>query len=426
MPIIVTMPALSPTMTEGIIAKWLKNEGDLIEPDDPLCEITTDKSTLEYQSIEKGFLRKIVIAEGAAATVNQPIAILTETADEDISQALAKAPDVTTAKEEDEEALAKEAVPAAEAKGGAGIDVMTFAPAGVREHYVFSQQGEEVFASPLAKRLAKEQHLDLASVEGSGPHGRVVAKDLEFAQKKGPVAFGVKERPQYPPGSYEEIPLTPMRKVIGERLQASKISVPHFYITDIVHVDALMKVRQELKEGGIKLTFNDFVVRAAALALREHSPINRGYNSQNNTMIQFQTVDIALAVSIPDGLITPIICHADYKNVMEISRETKQLAKGAKENTLKPEEYQGGSFTVSNLGMFGIEAFDAVINPPQAGILAVGGMRQVPVVRDGAIVIGHTMAITLSGDHRVIDGKDGAVFVKTVVRYLEHPSLLLL
>lgn len=423
MPITITMPALSPTMTDGVIAKWLKNEGDLVNADDPLCEITTDKSTVEYQSLDKGYLRKILVPDGGTASVNQPIGILAETMEEDISQSLPKEePKQEQAPEQKEDTAQKESAPTPQQAGG--LSVMRFTPSPPRTHYTQERKDTPQFVSPLARKIAKERNLDLTSVTGSGPNGRIVSSDLQFAQESGPVVHS-EEAPTIPPGTYEEIPLTPMRKAIGERLQAAKISIPHFYVTDNAHVDNLMATRSQLKEAGIKVSFNDFVIRATALALRAHPEINMGYNSENETLIKFKTIDISLAVSISDGLITPIIVHADYKSLVDLSREAKELATAAKNSTLTPEQYQGGSFTLSNLGMFGIECFDAVINPPQAGILAIGGIKEVPIVQDGAIRVGHTMALTLSGDHRVIDGKDGAVFLKTIVQYLENPAILL-
>jgi pyruvate dehydrogenase E2 component (dihydrolipoamide acetyltransferase) len=231
---------------------------------------------------------------------------------------------------------------------------------------------------------------------------------------------------QLPPGTYEEIALTPVRKVIGERLQASKISIPHYYITDEVRVDKLIDVRAQLKEAGLKVTYNDFVLRAVALALKKHPEINSGFNSENQTIIRFKTIDISLAVSIPEGLITPILFHANFKDIFTLSEEAKRLALRAKENSLKPEEYQGGSFTVSNLGMFGIKSFDAVINPPQAAILAVGGIFEKGVVEGGKLVPGSVMHLTLSLDHRVIDGAEGAKFLHTLKVFLTNPAILLI
>ena len=434
MAITITMPALSPTMTDGVVGKWLKKEGDKVSSGDAICEIVTDKSTVEYESIEDGYLRKIVIAEGGSALVNQGIAVLTESADEDISSYELEEPNLTKVevvapKEEQEGAQeSSSAAPAPrESSGGSVMSTITFEPIPPKKGYKFPEKDplSAVAASPLAKRLAIEQGLDLASVAGSGPGGRIVAKDLKSAQKKGLISYrdGL---PHIDPGTYEEEALTPIRKVIGQRLQASKMTIPHFYITEEVRVDALIDLRAQLKEMGMKVTYNDFILRACALALRRHPEINSGYNSKDNTIIRYKTVDISLAVSIADGLITPIICHADYKGLLQLSQEAKDIARKAKENALAPDEYQGGSFTVSNLGMFGIHSFKGVINPPQAAILSIGGIKEKAVVKDGLIKSGHVMYLTGSYDHRVIDGAEGAKFLVTLKRYLENPAGLLI
>ena len=416
----IAMPKLSPTMNEGKIVKWLKKEGDPVMEEEVLCEIATDKSTIEFTSIEKGYVRKIFYKEGDIVPVGEILLLYTETKDEDISSYSLKKPEIKKEVERKEES--KSDMP----KTGLSFTLPTFAPVLPRMNYEFEErdEAERVNASPLAKKMAKEKGLDLGSVKGSGPNGRVIAKDLEFAQSKGPV-FLSEGLPSIPPGTYEELPLTPIRKVIGERLQAAKMTIPHYYITDEVRADRMIDAREQLKEGGLKVTYNDFVLRAVALALKKHPEINSGFNSQNQTIIRFKTVDIALAVSIPDGLITPILFHANYKDIFTLSEEAKRLAKRAKENSLKPEEYQGGSFTISNLGMFGIKSFDAVLNPPQAAILAVGGILEKAVIENGKVVPGHVMHLTLSLDHRVIDGADGAKFLNTLKLYLTNPAILL-
>jgi pyruvate dehydrogenase E2 component (dihydrolipoamide acetyltransferase) len=421
------MPVLSPTMMEGVIARWLKKEGDRVEVGDPLCEIATDKSTVEYQSIEEGYVRKIIVKEGVKVLVNQGIAVIASSATEDISKYELEEPDLIRKEEKkgavEEDGITQETM----IRPVAAVSAMAFAPTPPRSNYRFPESGEgELTASPLAKKIAKEQGLDLHSVKGSGPHGRIIAKDLEFAQKKGVISFGEEKKPTLAPGTYEEVPLTQMRRIIGERLQASKSTIPHYYLTQEIIADRMIDLRTQLKEVGVSVTFNDFVLRAVALALRKHPDINTGYNSVNNSLIQFKTVDISLAVGIPEGLITPIICHADHKNILQISQEAKELGKKAKEGMLKPEEYQGGSFTVSNLGMYGILAFDAVINPPQAAILAVGGISERALSQNGKIVSGNTMQVTLSADHRVIDGAGAAAFLRTLKQLLENPVGLIL
>jgi pyruvate dehydrogenase E2 component (dihydrolipoamide acetyltransferase) len=408
----IAMPKLSPTMTEGKIVMWNKNEGDYVKEEDILCEIATDKSTMEFASIEKGFLRKKFCKEGDVVSVGEVLALLTETKDEDITGFEEKKSEVK--KDEEVKVVEKKELQ----KAGISFSLPTFIPAPPRTNYEFDERGgfDKIAASPLAKKLAKEKGLDLASVKGSGPNGRIIAKDLEFAQSKGPVSLE-EGMPSIPPGT--------IRKVIGERLQASKMTIPHYYITDEVRVDKLIDIRAQLKEAGLKVTYNDFVLRAVALALKKHPEINSGFNSQNQTIIRFKTIDISLAVSIPDGLITPILFHANYKDLFTLSEEAKRLALRAKENSLKPEEYQGGSFTVSNLGMFGIKSFDAVINPPQAAILAVGGIFEKGVVEEGRVVAGNVMHLTLSLDHRVIDGAEGAKFLHTMKLFLTNPAMLL-
>ena len=431
MAITVTMPALSPTMEEGVIAKWLKNEGDQVSAGDPICEITTDKSTVEFASIEDGYLRKIIVTEGQGALVNQGIAVITETKDEDISAYKLEEPNLkkvkaSASKASDENAVKKESgVPSKSTSNGV-ISTATFEPAPPKQNYHHPDKEDmaSVIASPLAKRIAHEQGLDLASVRGSGPGGRIIAKDLKAAQKKGLISYG-DGSPAIPPGTYDQENLSPMRKVIAERLQASKMTIPHYYITEEVKVDSLMDMRAQLKEMGMKVTYNDFILRATALALRRHPEINSGFNSKENKIIRYKTVDISLAVSIPDGLVTPIIFHADYKDLIQLSHDAKSLAKKAKEGHLAPDEYQGGSFTVSNLGMFGIHSFQGVINPPQAGILSVGGIKEKAVVKDGLVKCGHVLYLTVSLDHRVIDGAEGAKFLVTLKKYLEHPASLI-
>jgi len=428
MPFTIKMPKLSPTMESGTIAKWLFKEGDEVKSGDVLIEVTTDKATVEHTVIDGGYLRKILVKEGEDAKVNQDIAILSETLDESIEEyeTPKKAPS-----EEPKEAKTKEEKPAeeeAKEKEQVSIKQPSFVPFPPLEDYVFKFPHEDiqdrVKASPLARKIAEEKRLDLTTVKGTGPNGRVMERDLSLAQ---PLGISTKRKiPTDVPGSYEEMPLTPMRKAIGKRLQESKSFIPHFYVTQEVDVDALVTVRNQLKDLNIKVTFNDFVLRACALALIDHPGINSGFNSESQSVVYFKTIDIAVAVTVDGGLITPIVRHANFKSLSELSVEVKALALKAKEMKLQPEEYQGGSFTISNLGMFGITDFIAVINPPQSSILAVGGIQEKPVVKDGKVTVGKTMSITLSADHRVVDGSDGAKFIKDVQKYLENPASLLL
>ncbi len=432
MPFTFTMPKLSPTMEEGTIAKWRKKEGEFVKAGEVLLEVATDKATVEHSALDEGWLRKILVKEGESALVNQAIAIFTEKKDESIEgykpegiERPKAAPQPAAAKQEE-----TTAAPTAPKTTSGGLSQPAFVPEPPLTKYTFpGPEGEvegRIVASPLARKQAKDKGIDLSTVKGTGPHGRIMSRDLELGQPTGTVTFGRRETPTEAPGSFEEIPLTPIRKIIAQRLQESKTFIPHFYCTQEVHADTLVSLRNELSTAGLKLSYNDFIMRATALALREHPDVNSGFNSVNNSIIRFKTIDIAVAVSMEAGLITPIVRHADFKNLGQLSQEVKSLAAHAREGKLKREEYTGGSFTVSNLGMFGISEFVAIINPPQAAILAIGGLEDKAIVKHGHIVAGKTMKITLSGDHRVFDGAEGAKFLKTVQKYLESPSLLLL
>jgi len=431
MPFTLTMPKLSPTMEEGTITKWHKKIGDKVKAGDVLFEVATDKATVEYNSLDDGYLRHILVNEGQEAIVNQSIAILTEKPDESIEgykpeglPPKSKAPPPAPEKKE------AAAEPAPIRPTGGGLQQPTFVPEPPLEKYEFEEPTgavpERIAASPLARKLAREKGIDLSTIKGTGPGLRVMSRDLDLGQPAAISTFGRREAPHIPPGTYEEEPLTPMRKIIGSRLQESKTFIPHFYVTQEIMADPMADAREQLKSGGIKVSFNDFVTRATALALRQHPEINSGFNSVNSSIIRFKTIDISIAVSLPTGLITPIVRHADYKNLGQLSAEIKRLATRAREGKLQREEYAGGSFTISNLGMYGISEFIAVINPPQAAILAVGGIEDRPIVKHGHVVPGKTMRLTLSVDHRVIDGAQAAQFLKTLKSILENPALLIL
>ncbi len=427
MPFTVTMPKLSPTMEEGTIAKWHKKEGDKVNSGEVLVEVATDKATVEYNALDEGYLRKILIPNGGHAIVNQPIAIFTEKANESIAGYEPEGTQPAEAKEVPAATAAKKEA-SAPAKTAA-MQQPAFAPEPPLEKYQFGfptgAPGRRAAASPLAKKIAKEKGLDLSSVKGSGPGGRVTSRDLDLAQPDQLVSFGKRETPTEAPGSFEELSLTPMRKVIAQRLQQAKSFIPHIYVRQEIDAVPLFEAREQMKNGNIKVTFNDFVIRACALALREHPNSNSGFDSVNQSIILFKTVDISVAVTVEGGLITPIIRHADYKNLGEISLEVKELAARARAGKLKPEEYKGGSFTISNMGMFGVTDFAAIINPPQAAILAIGGIEDCAQVKNGAVVAGKRMNVILSADHRVLDGAEAAKFIKTVQKYLENPALLL-
>ncbi len=401
MPFTVTMPKLSPTMEEGNIVKWLKKEGTYIKAGDAFIEIATDKSTVEHTALDEGWLRKILVQEGPAQ-VNQAIAIFTEQENESIE-----------GYQPEGISLTPELAPQEHKKQpDSNVEKPSLEPA------------TRIKASPLARKVAKKQGLNLNLVKGSGPKGRIMSRDLVFASPS--ATMKQQELPKRAVGEFEEETLSPMRKVIAQRLQDAKSFIPHFYCAQEVQMDKIVSLREELISLGIKLSFNDFILRATALALREHPQVNSGFNPKSRTIMRFKTIDIAVAVSIPDGLITPIVRLADYKNLQELSKEVKSLATKAQTNKLKPEEYEGGSFTISNLGMYGISEFVAIINPPQAAILAVGAVEEKPIVVDQKIVIGKTLKLQLSVDHRVLDGVDAAKFLKTLQKYLEAPSMLLL
>ena len=440
MPFTLTMPKLSPTMEVGTIAKWHKKVGDHVEAGDLLFEVATDKATVEYNSLDDGWLRKILLEEGNEAVVNQPVAIFTEEQNESIEgyqptgikpqEKEQAAPQAAAVSSGEGAAKAQNGTPAPAKSAAPAMQQPVFAPEAPLTNYSFEQTIEQmdkrVLASPLARKLAKDRGLDLSTVKGTGPHQRVMERDLERAQPSGVVTFGHRETPHIPPGTYEEEKLTPMRKTISQRLQEAKSFIPHFYIRQEIKADALVEMREQLRNWDVKVTYNDFVIRACALALRKHPRVNSGYNSTNQSVILFKTIDISVAVNLPNGLITPILRHADYKNLGELSVEVRALAKRAKDGKLDLSEYKGGSFTISNLGMFAITDFQAIINPPQAAILAVGGIVEKPVIKNGAIVPGKLMNLSLSVDHRVVDGVAAAEFLKTVQTYLENPAGLLL
>lgn len=432
MPFTLTMPKLSPTMEEGTITKWVTKEGDKIRAGDILFEVATDKATVEHAALDDGFLRKILIQNGGEATVGQPIAIFSLEQTEDISsyQPEGIAPQ-REEKEPEEKAVVQEEKPVQEK-----IEVRStpmqqpgFAPEPPLENYVFpfpcSKNGATA-ASPYAKKLAEEKGIDLSTIKGTGPRGRIESRDLALAPATGSLFFGRKESLDLPPGSYEEESLTPMRKAIATRLQQAKSFIPHFYVTHTIQAEPIIALREQLKMGGVKITVNDLIVRATALALREHPVINSGFNSVSQKIIRFKTIDISIAVTVAEGLITPIVRQADYKNLGQISAEIRQLAEKAKAGKLAREEYVGGSFSISNLGMFGISSFRGIVNPPQGAILCVGGIEEKAVVRQGVVVPGKEITLSLSADHRVIDGSDGAKFLKSLQTLLENPALLLL
>ena len=417
MPINILMPALSPTMTEGNLAKWLKSEGDPVEAGEVIAEIETDKATMEVEAVDEGVLGRIVVPEGSeGVAVNAVIGVLLAEGEDAGSIEEAPAP---AEKPEPVAEPAREAPPA---------------PGGVAERPpAQTGRGERIAASPLARRMASQAGLDLAAIQGSGPKGRIVKADIEAVLAGGsatPSPAPVRVPPPAPaaaPSAEDQtVRLSTMRRVIADRMTESKTTVPHFYLTVDCEVDELLKVRREINDRieGARVSVNDIVIRACALALREVPAANVSWAGEG-TMTQHGAVDISVAVAIPGGLVTPIVRNADAKGLVGIAAEMKELAERASEGKLLPEEYQGGSFSISNLGMYGVKSFDAVINPPQACILAVGAAEPRPVVRDGEIVPATVMSCTLSVDHRVVDGAIGAELLGAIKRNIEYPPAML-
>jgi pyruvate dehydrogenase E2 component (dihydrolipoamide acetyltransferase) len=496
MPTPILMPALSPTMTEGNLAKWLKNEGDAVKSGDVIAEIETDKATMEVEAVDEGTIGRILVQAGTEGVkVNEPIAMLLEEGEDasaleggaspppkqatqpspaggDASGGTSSQPatakgygdagpvdGAVAPKSGPEAGLATpdaKAQPAAQ-KGNGRAGPPSTQP---QPQAPARAEGERIFASPLARRMAEQSGLDLARVNGSGPHGRIVKTDVEAAlarkpEASAPAATAAPARAEAPTaaapqpaagkgpeaarppavtqptapytGNYEEIPLSSMRKVIAKRLTEAKQTIPHFYLSLDVELDALLAMRTQLngrEKADYKLSVNDFVIKAVAMGLRKVPGANAAWGGDK--IYQYKDIDVSIAVAIDGGLITPIIRKADQKGLSTISNEMKDLAKRAKDGKLKPEEFQGGGFSISNLGMFGIRDFSAVINPPQACILAVGAGEQRPVVKGGELKVATVMTCTLSVDHRVVDGALGAQFLAEFKKLVEDPLALLL
>jgi pyruvate dehydrogenase E2 component (dihydrolipoamide acetyltransferase) len=434
----VHMEALSPTMEEGQIVKWLKSEGDAVSNGDVLAEIETDKATMELVARGEGVLRKILLDEGGNAPVGDVIAVIAGE-DEDISDLVggdgAEAPSGDEDEEEEEAREAEEGEAEedeAEPKKEKAAEKVDEAPEEDE-----AEDDRRIKASPLARRLAEEEGLKLSAIEGSGPGGRIVKRDVEKAAEEGvaeeaPAAPAptAPEVPAFHPDSeedYEDVPLSQMRKTIAKRLVQSIGPVPHFFLTVDVDmtraVEARARINALLEKEGVKVSFNDIVLKATAMALKKHPECNAHWGGDH--VRRFNRVHLGVAVAIEDGLITPVIRDAHLKGLAHIAQEVRALAGRAREKKLKPEEYTGSTFSVSNLGMFGIEEFTAVINPPEAGILAVGAMEERPVIVDGELDVQTRMKITMSCDHRVIDGAQGSRFLQTLTAILEEPLVAL-
>jgi pyruvate dehydrogenase E2 component (dihydrolipoamide acetyltransferase) len=409
-------------MTEGKLAKWVKREGDAIKSGDVIAEIETDKATMEMEAVDEGKLGKILIPEGTEkVAVNQPIAVLLQEGEsaKDI-KASAPAP-----KAEAKPAAAEAPKPAAQPAQPAPAPKPAPAPQAQAPQQAPAKYGQRVFASPLARRLAANAGVDLASVHGSGPHGRIVKADVDKAVAAGPRAARPAPGAAAPAGqAFKTVPHSSIRKTIARRLLEAKTTIPHFYLTVDMVIDDLLKLRKEVNEkGGFKISVNDFVIKACAIALRKMPQVNASWTDE--AMIMYENVDVSVAVATPDGLITPIIRNADQKSLSAISAEMKDLAQRAKDKKLKLEEFQGGGFSISNLGMFGIKEFSAIINPPQSCILAIGAGEQRAIVKNGALVVGSVMSCTLSCDHRVVDGAVGAEFLQVLKPLIENPITML-
>ena len=430
MSINILMPALSPTMTEGKLAKWHVKVGDTVKAGQVICEIETDKATMEVEAVDEGKIGQIVVPEGAEGVkVNAVIAILLEEGESEVPAGAAPAP-----------TSAPKTAPAAAAPAASPAAKPTAAPppaAAPSPRPAAAPSGGRIFASPLAKRIAAEKGIDLAAIKGSGPDGRIVKADVEYAQptaapKPAPAAKPAPAPTPTPqpvfvaPGD-TRVPHTSIRKVIARRMLESKQTVPHFYLTVELEIDALLAARQAInavaEKKGAKVSVNDMMIKACAKALRDHPECNASWTEDE--MIQYGAVDISVAVATDRGLITPIVRNADMKGLAQIASEMKDLAARAKTGKLKLDEFQGGGFTISNLGMFGIDNFAAIINPPQAMILAVGKGEERPVVRKGQVVVRNMMSCTLAVDHRVVDGAMGAQYLQTLRAYVEQPASML-
>jgi pyruvate dehydrogenase E2 component (dihydrolipoyllysine-residue acetyltransferase) len=430
MPIQILMPALSPTMEEGTLAKWLVKEGDEINAGDVIAEIETDKATMEVEAVEEGVLGKILIPGGSEnVAINTVIALILEEGEDAsaLKDADVAAPAPILRQTQDEAKGDKPSPKGAGEKPVASAPSPSFPPPPAGEVAATPSEGGRIKASPLAKRLAKAAGLDLASITGTGPNGRIVKRDIENAPAKGTATTAPAPAPQAP-GGFDLVPLDGMRKVIAARMTESFRDVPHFPLNIDCRLDALLSARKAINEAaaedGIKISVNDFIIRACALALKAEPAANSSYTPEG--FKRWHDADIAVAVAIDGGLITPVVRQAQTKGLAAISAEVKDLASRAKARKLMPEEYQGGTFTVSNMGMMGIKSFASIINQPQGCIMSVGAGEKRPVVIGDALGIATLMTVTLTCDHRVVDGAIGASFLKYFKQYIENPAMMLL
>ena len=434
------MPKLSPTMEEGQISRWLKKEGDKVSMGEPLAEIDTDKATMEMQALANGVLRKILINEGQSAPLGQLIAVIGEP-DEDIAAMLSEAPAAAPQAEKQEQpAPRQEEKPAppppppapapAQARAAAASSAPQPNNVDGRQPQAAASGAARMIVSPLAARMAADAGIDLRSLQGSGPGGRIIKRDIEAAisqPKAAPAQFPRAVAPgqfQQAASPYRDEPASEIRKTIARRLVTSLGPVPHFFLTTDIEMDRAAEMRKGINalDPDLKISINDIVIKVTAAALIQHPDVNASF--QEKFVRYYEHADIGVAVAIEDGLITPVVRAADQKSLSQIASEVRELAERARTRKLKPEEYTGATFSISNLGMFGIDEFTAVINPPEGAILAVGAMTAKPVVRDNEMVIRQMMRVTMSCDHRVIDGATGAKFLQTLKKILENPLYL--
>jgi pyruvate dehydrogenase E2 component (dihydrolipoamide acetyltransferase) len=409
------MPKLSDTMTEGVVAAWTKNVGDAVKTGEILAEIETDKATMEFESFYDGVLLYIGVETGKTAPVNAILAIIGDK-EEDIASLITATPEAPVISEKKVEEK-KEAAPTP-------LLVQEKAPVAEVKSIPLSSNSGRIFASPLAKKLAEEKGIDINAVSGTGENGRIIKKDVDHYTPYTPANRIFSQAPIGVEGFTDE-PLSQMRKTISRRLAESKFSAPHFYLTLDIDMDQAITIRKGLNSvEGVKVSFNDMVVKAVGMSLKQHPTVNSAW--MGDFIRKHQHVHVGVAVAVEDGLLVPVIRFADSKGILEIAAEVKEYAQKAKDKKLQPSDWEGNTFTISNLGMFGIESFTAIINAPDSCIMAVGGIKEVPVVKDGKIVPGNVMKVTLSCDHRVVDGASGAAFLQTFKQYMENPVSMLI
>jgi len=407
---IIYMPKLSDTMTDGVVAEWMKKVGDNVSSGEVIAEIETDKATMEFESFYDGVLLYIGVDKGQTAPVNSILAIIGEQ-NEDISTLLQQ--DATSNSTNTDNTSALKNI---------SIDLV--------DTQQVEKSSQRIFASPLAKKIASEHGIKIEQIQGTGDGGRIVKRDIDSAitsiESAIPSIDEVSATEQISENQYSDRPITQMRKTIARRLSESKFTAPHFYLTIDINMDKAIKVRKKLIDSApnIKISFNDFIIKASSIALRKHPVIN---SSWLNDVVRYNNnINIGVAVAVDEGLLVPVVRNADSKGLVQIGREVRDLAQKAKDKKLQPSEWTGNTFTISNLGMFGIEQFTAIINPPDSCILAVGGIKEVPIVKNGLLVPGNIMKVTLSCDHRVVDGATGSSFLQTLKEYLENPISMLL